>query len=146
METERGQSKNVHLIRATPLPNLKKGAEFMAKIKKETRIKKENKRLRNKYKDLPKDFLEIVDGLIDEAAFMRIELQDMKEDMIKNGRIEPFSQSVNAEPYDRERPVVRQYNQMVRNYQNIIKQLDEKLPKNPENIEKSDGFDEFINS
>lgn len=117
----------------------------MAKIKKETRIKRENKRLRNKYKELPKDFLEIVDGLIDEAAFMRVELQDMKEDMIENGRIEEFCQSANSKPYDRERPVVRQYNQMVRNYQNIIKQLDEKLPKKSEIPEKPDGFDEFIN-
>ncbi|KGF09699.1 hypothetical protein HMPREF1635_02110 [Clostridiales bacterium S5-A14a] len=116
----------------------------MAKIKKETRIKRENKRLRNKYKELPEDFLEIVDGLLDEAAFMRVELQDMKEDMIANGRIEKFCQSANAKPYDRERPVVRQYNQMVRNYQNIIKQLDEKLPKQSEIPEKPDGFDEFI--
>ena len=105
-------------------------------------ITKEKKRLIEKYKDLPEDTLSIVEGLIDEASFMRVELSDMRIDMIENGRVELFSQSEKTEPYERERPVVRQYAQMVRNYQNIIKQLDEKLPKQII-AEKDDGFDSF---
>ena len=115
----------------------------MAQMKKSTKIKKENKRLREKYKDLPEDSLSIVDGLIDQAAFMRAELDDMKIDIIDNGRIEMFSQSEKTKPYERERPVVRQYAQMVRNYQNIIKQLDDKLPKEEATNVTCDGFDDF---
>ncbi|MGB4610932.1 MAG: hypothetical protein WBH77_09970 [Saccharofermentanales bacterium] len=117
----------------------------MAKLKKSTRVKRENLRLRNKYADLPEDTLAIVDGLIDQAAFMRIELDEMALDISNNGRIEMFSQSTDLEPYERERPVVRQYAQMVRNYQNIIKQLDDKLPveKPDPNKERDDDFDNF---
>ena len=74
---------------------------------------------------------------------MRIELDDMKHDMIENGRVELFTQSEKTEPYERERPVVRQYTQMIRNYQNALKLLDEKLPaKAPEPTD--DGFDAFV--
>lgn len=114
----------------------------MARMKKSTRIKKENRRLRERYKDLPEDSLSIVDGLIDQAAFMRIELEDMRDDILEGGRIELFTQSEKTDPYERERPVVRQHAQMVRNYQNIIKQLDEKLPKE-EVSSKDDGFESF---
>lgn len=114
----------------------------MKKVTKKTRIKKENARLREKYGNLPEDTLAIVDGLIDQAAFMRIELEDMRDDILDGGRIELFTQSEKTEPYERERPVVRQHAQMVRNYQNIIKQLDEKLPK--EDLKpKDDGFESF---
>lgn len=115
----------------------------MAKMKKTTQIKKENERLREKYKELPEDSMAIVDGLIDQASFMRVELDDMLEDIITNGRVDLFTQSEKTDPYERERPVVRQYAQMVRNYQNIIKQLDEKLPKNDLAENQNDGFEEF---
>lgn len=115
----------------------------MGAIKKETKIRRENKRLREKYKNLPEDTLAIVDGLIDQAAFMRIELDDMQKDILDHGRVELFSQSEKTDPYERERPVVKQYNTTIRSYQNIIRQLDEKLPK--EIIESGDdGFDAFV--
>lgn len=114
----------------------------MRKVKKTTRISRENERLRERYKNLPADSLAIVDGLIDQAAFMRIELEDMRDDILAGGRVELFSQSQKTDPYERERPVVRQHAQMVRNYQNIIKQLDEKLPKD-DLIGKDDGFESF---
>ncbi len=114
----------------------------MAKLKKQTRIKRENQRLRARYADLPEETLEIVDGLIDRAAFLRPTLDDMEEDIDLNGTTELFSQG-NQEPYQRERPVVRQYNSLLKNYQAIIKQLDDIQP-HAEVEQLNDGFDEFI--
>ena len=113
-----------------------------AKISKKTRIQKENKRLRARYENLPEDTLDIIDGLIDRAAYMRVTIDEMEEDIDYKGRVEMFSQSEYQEPYERERPVVKQYIQMSRNYQSIIKQLDDKLPKAI--IETGgDDFDDF---
>lgn len=113
-----------------------------AKITKRTKIKKENDRLRTRYKTLPEDTLDIIEGLIDRAAYMRVTIDEMEEDIDSKGRVEMFSQSEYQEPYERERPVVKQYIQMTRNYQSIIKQLDDKLPKTI--IETGgDDFDEF---
>ena len=110
---------------------------------KETRIKKEDKRLRLIYKNLPKDKMRIVDGLICEAAYMRITLQDYREDLDEGGYVESFSQSEKVEPYERERPVARLYNTMNKNYQSITKMLSDMLPKIE--VMQDDDFGSFIN-
>ncbi|MCG1448821.1 hypothetical protein K4R64_01270 [Staphylococcus epidermidis] len=102
----------------------------MAKISKDNidlikqkRIKKELSKLKKIYKDIPKDKMIIVDGLINRAAFMRISLEDMEQDIHKDGFVEMFSQSETQTPYERERPLARLYNSMNKNYQSIIKEL-----------------------
>lgn len=90
---------------------------------KQKRIKKELSKLKKIYKDIPKDKMIIVDGLINRAAFMRISLEDMELDIHKDGFVEMFSQTETQTPYERERPVARLYNSMNKNYQSIIKEL-----------------------
>lgn len=114
----------------------------MAKLKKSTRIKRENERLRARYADLPEESMEILDGLIDRAAFLRPTLDDLEEDININGTTESFSQG-DQEPYQRERPVVRQYNALLKNYQTIIKQLDDVQPRDKAD-QLNDGFEDFI--
>ena len=98
-------------------------------LSKSERITNEEKRLRKNYNDIQSDKLAIVDGLIRRAAYMRVTLEDMEIDLDTNGFYELFSQSENQEPYERERPVARQYQTMNKNYQSIIKQLADLLPK-----------------
>ncbi|MBE2905396.1 hypothetical protein NST18_12885 [Anoxybacillus sp. FSL W8-0104] len=110
---------------------------------KEERITREEKRLRKSYKDLPKDKMQVVEGLIRRAAFMRVTLEDMEKDLDENGFVEMFTQSEKTEPYERERPVARLYNTMNKNYQSIIKQLTDLLPKE-EVKDDDDGFESFV--
>lgn len=100
---------------------------------KQKRIKKELSKLKKIYKDIPKDKMIIVDGLINRAAFMRISLEDMEQDIHKDGFVEMFSQSETQTPYERERPVARLYNSMNKNYQSIIKELTSHLKYLDEN-------------
>ncbi len=118
----------------------------MAKKKeltKDERITKEERRLRRSYKNLPKDKVKVVDGLIRRAAYMRITLEDMETDLDENGFVEMFTQSEKTDPYERERPVARLYNTINKNYQNIIKQLSDLLPRE-EPKEPDDGFESFV--
>lgn len=116
-------------------------------LTKEQRVDKEIKRLRRIYKELPKDTLLVVEGLIVEAADLRIRLEDIRKDLDENGYDELFSQSENQEPYERERPQARRYIAMNKSYQTIMKQLGDYLPKKPvEPKEKDDGFDSFVMS
>lgn len=108
------------------------------------RIKKEVLRLKRIYKNIDKDNKAIIDGLIQRAAYMRITLEDWELDIMENGCTEMFTQSLNTPPYERERPVARLYNTMNKNYQSIIKQLSDLVPK-PEPKQEDDGFDEFVN-
>lgn len=112
---------------------------------KTERITKEERRLKRHYKDLQLDKKAITDGLIRRAAFMRVTLEDMEVDLDTNGFYELFSQSENQDPYERERPVARQYQTMNKNYQSIIKQLSDLLPKEATK-ETDDGFESFVNS
>ena len=111
---------------------------------KEQRIRAEKTRLRRLYKLLPKEAAGTVAGLIDQAAFMRIECEDMADDLRENGWTEKFQQSERLEPYDRARPIGQAYNSTNANYQKIIHKLDSMLPKASDPGEENDGFDEFV--
>ena len=113
-------------------------------LPEDKRIKKEIRRLRKIYKDIDKDNQAIIEGLIQRAAYMRITLEDWEIDIMENGYYEMFTQSEKTDPYERERPVVRLYNTMNKNYQSIIKQLSDLVPKPDTKKEKDDGFDAFI--
>ena len=117
----------------------------MAKKKsKPNRIKAEEERLRRNYAELPDAKKQIAEGLIARAAFMRVELEDLEEDLTENGWTEKFSQG-DQEPYDRARPQGQTYHTMNANYQKIIKQLDSMLPKEDSKPRaEDDGFDDFV--
>lgn len=98
-------------------------------LKREDRIKREDRRMRKLFADMPANTFKLYDGLITRAAYMRITLEDYEKDLDENGYVEVFSQSDKTEPYDRERPVARLYNSMNKNYQTLMKQLSDKLPE-----------------
>ena len=85
----------------------------------------------------------VADGLIERAAFMRVQCEDLEAYLNENGWAEPFSQG-NQEPYDRARPQGQTYHTLNANYQKIIKQLDGMLPPVEAAGPESDGFDDFV--
>ena len=114
-------------------------------LSKLERINKEETRLRKIYDEIKEENKSIIDGLIQRAAYMRITLEDYEKDLDSGGYVELFTQSANTPPYERERPVARLYSTMNKNYQTIIKQLGDLLPKDSNTKhENSDGFDEFV--
>ena len=117
----------------------------MPKVTKESRISKELARLHKIYADLTPKKQALAAGLIDRAAWMRVECEDLEADLRVNGWTEPFTQSPNMAPYDRARPAGQTYQSLNANYQKIIKQLDGMLPPT-EKAEKpkDDGFDDFV--
>lgn len=144
-DTERPGSKHAQDARVTPLP--KKEVIYVASkldLARNERIKKEERRLKRIYKNVDKDNKAIIDGLIQRAAYMRVALEDWELDIMENGIVEMFTQSDKTDPYERERPVARLYNTMNKNYQSIIKQLSDLVPK-PEPKQEDDGFEDFVN-
>lgn len=113
---------------------------------KNRRISTEEKRIRESYKNIPDDLMRVADGLIRRAAYMRIALEDYETDLDNGGYVELFTQSEKVGAYERERPVARLYNQMNSNYQKIIKQLSDMLPKPDPDKDppKDDGFEAFV--
>ena len=112
---------------------------------KDERIRGEKSRLNRIYKDIDKNKKKLAAGLIERAAFMRIECEDLEADLIENGWTEQFQQSEKLEPYDRARPQGQAYQLLNANYQKVIKQLDALLPQVKQSGKEDDGFADFVN-
>ena len=91
-------------------------------------VKAEIARLNRIYKDLPKNQYEVVKGLIVQAARLRVRLDELWKDIQENGETEMFSQSAGAKPYQRERVAARLFAVTDKNYQSVIKQLNDLTP------------------
>ena len=110
---------------------------------KETRTKKELKRLLEIFKDLDENTMSVMDGLIKRAAYMRVTLEDYEKDLDENGYVEGFKQSESLDAYERVRPVANLYNTMNKNYQSMIKMLTDKLPSKEGNA-VADEINSFL--
>ncbi len=100
----------------------------MPKKLKEITEESEIRRLTRIYKNLPPNKFAVAQGLIVQAARLRVRLNKLWEDIQENGETEMFSQSEKTEPYERERPSARLFAATDKNYQTILKQLIELTP------------------
>ena len=101
--------------------------------------KSEYERLMGIYQGLPPNKLAVAEGLIRQAARLRVRLDTLWADLRKNGETEEFSQSAGAKPYERERPSSRAFTSTDKAYQSIIKQLNDLCP----DIQEKDDLDDF---
>lgn len=70
----------------------------------------------------------LVEGLIQRAAFLRVELEDLEVDLNANGSVEEYQASPNSLPMTRIRAAAQHYDKMVRAYTTVCKQLVELIP------------------
>ena len=104
-------------------------------------LKEEKLTLFNKiFENVKESKKTLVQGLIEQACFMYVELKELNEIIEKKGVIEKFKQG--KQQFLREQPAVKTYNAMIKNYNVTIKQLSEFLP--PGQTPKfDDEFEEF---
>ena len=88
----------------------------------------EYERLNELYIDIPANKRSLVDGLIHQAARLRVQLDDLWEDIKLKGTVEEFQQKNDGVTFNRERPESKIFIQSDKNYLAIIKKLDEMLP------------------
>lgn len=115
-------------------------AEEMKKLAAAER--KEANRLRKIYKGLPPKRYAVAQGLIAQAARLKVRLDALNDDITVNGLTEWFQQSEKCEPYKRERPEAAMFVKLDKNYQSIMKQLADLVPPDAETPETvCDAFD-----
>jgi len=111
---------------------------------KAKKIKAELTRLKKVFKDLPEDKRRIVDGLIQEAAFMRATLEETREIIDREGVIELFEQG--AQRFLREHPATKVYASFINRYSAVVKQLIDLLPDGEKGKTEADELMEFVKS
>lgn len=101
----------------------------------------EVERLTELYKSLPPKQFALAQGLIIQAARLRVRLDKLWAELEEKGETEWFTQSEKTDPYERERPASRTFTATDKSYQSIIKQLNDMLPVEDES--GADELDEF---
>lgn len=91
-------------------------------------VKSEKKRISGILQDMPKNELDLSLGLIEEAAWIRVKLRELRADIDENGLFEDFQQSEKLEPYQRERPQAKQYHAFYKDYESAVMRLLERCP------------------
>ena len=104
-------------------------------------IKKERNRLKKLYKELPENKFKLVEKLLDNASFISVQLKLMQEDIKENG-IKEFYMNGKGQFGYKESVASKTFNVSIKNYMNIIKQLNDMLPEGKK-ISEDDDFDRF---
>lgn len=121
--------------------DLREKLSGQALIDKNKKIKKETQKLKKLFKDLPDNKKKMAEKLIENASFMSITLDELKEDIKLYGVKETYVNGKDQFGF-KESIESKTYNTMVKNYMNIIKQLNDMLPEEKK-INEDDEFERF---
>lgn len=95
----------------------------MAELDKDKRIKKELNKFKKFIKDLELQEKNMAMNLIEELAFMKVTLEDLKEEVNESGVVTEMPQGEYS--IMRENPALKSYNTMIQRYNQTLKQLDD---------------------
>lgn len=97
----------------------------------------EYERLKSLFSSVDETKTELVDNLIQQAAFMKVELGILQEQIRKHGAIQ-----VSNKGAQRQTEAAKYYTKLVNSYGTIIKTLNSIMGKNI--VDEDDDFDKFI--
>lgn len=97
------------------------------KAERDERIEVEKTRIEDILSVLDDEKIKVAEGLIAEAAFMRITLEDLKDSINEDGSIDIMPQGEYS--IRRQSPEVQIYNTMIQRYNTTYKELFNLLPK-----------------
>ncbi|MDP3385587.1 MAG: hypothetical protein Q8S24_00020 [Eubacteriales bacterium] len=106
------------------------------------RLKKELLKLKKIFKEIEPDRKNLVDRLLENAAFMQVLLMDLQEDININGYREEYKNGENQFGYKRS-IAADLYQVTIKNYSSVIRQL-EKMMLEPPEIPKEDPAEEIL--
>lgn len=106
----------------------------MSKIKD---VNDELERLRSLFSSVDETKTKLVDNLLEQAAFMKVELGVLQEQIRKYGSVQ-----VSSKGSQRQTEAAKYYTKLINSYGTVIKALNSIMGKNT--IEGDDSFDEFL--
>lgn len=110
--------------------------EIIEDLSKE--VEKEEKKIKEQLKGLPKEIMEINQELINNIAFQSVQLRHLSSYIAKHGVKEKYKNGNNQWGY-KDRTEVKTYNNMMKSYQSCMKQLTDLMNNN---LVVDDAFDE----
>ena len=111
-------------------------------LEKQKRIKKEISRLRKLFKEIDENKKKLVLTTIDDVAFLTVAMQDLRENIIRDGTSVEYKNGENRYG-TKQSPDAQLYLAMSQKQTQAMKILLDCMPKS-QTTTKSDGFDEFL--
>lgn len=108
---------------------------------KAQRKKKEKAKLNKILKSVDENKRKLVDNLVDNIAFMSVELQDLQEIIKNNGSVERYKNGQNQYGY-KQSSAVQVYNAMLKSFASSLKILLQTVDENADN--DTDDLKEFM--
>lgn len=99
----------------------------MARKKKETRIAEELKRLKELFDRLPANKRKLVEPLLENAAFMKVELEDLRMIIAESGATETYQNGANQKG-QKASAELQAYTALIKQYNTISERLEKLLP------------------
>ena len=99
----------------------------MEELERNKRIKKEFKRIFNYFEKLDESEKSIIHPLIQNAAFMRVTLEDLQQIIAEQGPVEAYQNGANQHGV-KQSAALQSYNALVKNYAAVLKNLFTWLP------------------
>ena len=115
----------------------------MAKMTKETRIKRRIKELWEIYEPLPENKKKIAGPLIENAAFMEISLQELQESLNKNGYTETYQNGA-TQTGKKGSSDLSAYNNLMKSYVAVSGKLEAMLKDIPVDSDKKSKLEQFM--
>ncbi|MEE0929600.1 MAG: hypothetical protein UIM53_01210 [Acutalibacteraceae bacterium] len=103
-------------------------------------VKKEEKRILKALESLTPEQIKANKDFVHQLAFQSVTLKNLSDDIAKNGVKEKYKNGANQWGY-KDRTEVKTYNNMFKNYQSAMKQLNDLLISSGGNF--NDGFESF---
>ena len=100
-------------------------------------IESEYKRLKVLFNSIEENKSKLVDNLVQQAAFMKVELDKLQNQMIKYGAVQ-----ISSKGAQRQTEAAKYYTKLVNSYGTIIKTLNSILAKTVD--DEDDEFDAFL--
>lgn len=114
---------------------------------RKSKIKKEQKRLEEIFKNIDTSKKKIVEKLIEDAAFMGVTLEETRQIIARDGVIETYQNGENQKGVKKS-SAVEVYDKMVNTYSRVVKQLCDLIPErvifDPEEDEEDDPAEELM--
>ena len=114
-------------------------------LDKQKRIKKEVSRLKRLFKEIDENKKKLVFTTIDDVAFMTITMQDLREQILRDGTTVEYKNGENQYG-TKQSPDAQLYLQLSQKLTQAMKILVDCLPKKTkESLSKQDDFEDFVN-
>ena len=104
------------------------GGRNKAELSKDQRIRREYQRMKKLFSAMPENELKFCDPLLQNAAFMKVTLEDLQEAINQNGVTDSYQNGANQSG-TKASADLQAYNSLAKVYNALMDKLSAKLPK-----------------